>query len=178
MIQYCPTKPMILTIAGGKLSTTTMVQVQLPSQWMISILLVLLAGMVFLFFRFNVLSYNRDIMRELLRQILRKLRKKEKVLIIREQGKEILIPTTQIQYVKSAGNYIEIHTPQQTHLIRGKISSFPNMVPDPLEFIRVHRSYIVRLDHMEQKNKKKVKVNGTEIPIGDSYRAQLPEAII
>ena len=128
---------------------------------------------IYLFFRYNILSYNRDIIRELLRQLLKKIKRKPTFLLVKEQGKEIKIDTTTILYVKSSGNYLEIITEQWKHLIRLKIGDFLSLVPDPLEFLRIRRSYIVRLDKIDQKSKKEVFNRDQKITVGETYLHQL-----
>ena len=39
------------------------------------------------------------------------------------------------------------------------------------QFIRVHRSYIVRKDKIESVDRGRIVVNGACIPIGESYKA-------
>ena len=129
--------------------------------------------LIYLFFRYNILSYNRDIVRELLRQLLKKVSGKKKYVVFREQGKEIKIPTSSIYYVKAEGNYIEIITDHKKHVVRYKIGEFLGTVSDPLEFLRVNRSYIVRIDKVEAKGKAELTVKGEKIPVGETYIDQL-----
>lgn len=145
--------------------------------WFVTLVLVLISALIYLFFKVKVLTYNQDIIRELLRLWVRKIKKKEKYFVFREQGKEIRIKTNTILYVKSSGNYMDIITEEKTYVMRCKIGDFINKVPDPLEFLRVHRSYIVRIDKVEQKTKKSVFINKVEIPVGDTYLEQLDKIV-
>jgi DNA-binding LytR/AlgR family response regulator len=79
--------------------------------------------------------------------------------------------------VKSAGNYVEVITEQKNYTIRTKIGEFINLMPDPLEYLRIHRSYIVRIDKVAEKNSKEVTVNGEKIPVSNSYVAELNNLI-
>lgn len=141
--------------------------------WFFSAVTVSAAGFVYLFFKFRILSYNRDITRELLRQLLKRIRKKANYVVLREQGKDLRIDSTTICYVKADGNYIEIHTDTKRHVIRYKIGEFLDLTPDPLEYLRINRSYIIRLDKVQEKNKKEVTVRGEKIPVGETYLDQL-----
>lgn len=145
--------------------------------WFVAGVLMLLGALIYLFFRVKVLTYNQDIIRELLRLWVRKIKKKEKYFVFREQGKEIRIKTNTILYVKSSGNYMDIVTEEKTYVMRCKIGDFINKVPDPLEFLRVHRSYIIRIDKVEQKTKKSVFIMKAEIPVGDTYLEQLDKIV-
>ena len=78
-----------------------------------------------------------------------------------------------INYVKADGNYIEIHTDKKKYVIRYKIGEFLGMVPDPLEYLRISRSYIIRLDKVQEKSKKDVTVAGEKITVGETYLDEL-----
>jgi DNA-binding LytR/AlgR family response regulator len=134
---------------------------------------VVIVLLIYLFFRFRILSYNRDITRELLRQLLKRVRKKTMYVTFREQGKDIRISTHTVCFVKSNGNYLEIRTDQKKYIIRYKIGEFLDLVPDPLEYLRINRSCIVRLDKVQEKGKKDVTVNGEQLPVGETYLNQL-----
>jgi ligand-binding sensor domain-containing protein len=129
--------------------------------------------LIWLFFRYRILIYNRDLIRELLRQTLKRIRKPTNHFIIKEQGNEIRIDTSTILFVKSSSNYIEIHTEKGTHVVRCKIGEFMDMVPDPIEFLRIRRSYIIRIDKVDAKNKKEVVIGNEKIPVGETYLKEL-----
>lgn len=135
--------------------------------------IILLLIIIYLFFRYNILSYNRDIVRELLRQLLKRVKRNAKYVVFREQGKEIRIQSDSIRYVKSEGNYLEIYTDTKKHLVRCKIGDFTTLVPDPLEFLRINRSYIVRIDKISEKGRKEVLVGSDRIPVGETYADQI-----
>jgi ligand-binding sensor domain-containing protein len=143
--------------------------------WFIVSVTVFVIALIYLFFRFRILSYNRDITRELLRQLLKRLTKKTNHVVFREKGKDIRISTNTIHFVRSDDNYIEIHTDSKKYVIRYKIGDFLSLVPDPLEYLRISRSCIVRLDKVQEKSKKDVTVKGEKIPVGETYLDQLPK---
>lgn len=145
--------------------------------WFIIIVTAGVTALIYLFFRIRVLTYNKDIIRELLRLWVRKIKKKEKYFVFKEQGKEIRIPTNTILYVKSSGNYMDIVTEEKVYVMRCKIGDFISKVPDPLEFLRVHRSYIIRIDKVEQKTKKMVLIKKQEIPVGETYLEELDKIV-
>jgi ligand-binding sensor domain-containing protein len=129
--------------------------------------------LIYLFFKYRILLYNEDIVRELLRYILKIIQRNEKSIIIKVSGTKVKIVTSEILYVKSDGNYLEIHTQNQKYLTREKISNFLKIVPDPIEFIQVRRSHIVRLDKITEKGKKHLMINDIKIQIGETYLEKL-----
>ena len=74
-----------------------------------------------------------------------------------------------IMYIESDGNYVTFHTAKRAILARYKISEVVKLLPNQF-FIRVHRSYIVALKHIETVKKHCVIIHGKEIPISSNYR--------
>ncbi|MEM6720611.1 MAG: LytTR family transcriptional regulator DNA-binding domain-containing protein [Bacteroidota bacterium] len=156
------------------------IQIQAPfwkRPWFIIAVILGIVTLIYLFFRYRILSYNRHIIRELLRLLIKKIKRKELYFSFKEAGKEIRIKTDTILYIKSAGNYVEVVTEQKNYTIRTKIGEFINLMPDPLEYLRIHRSYIIRIDKVAEKNSKEVTVNKQKIPVSNSYVAALENLI-
>ena len=135
----------------------------------IVIVIVLLVLLVYSFFRFRILTYNQEIIRELLRQLLKRVKKKTSYFIVRCNGKDVKINSSDVLFVQASGNYVEIHTLNGKYLIREKISNFIELTPDPIEYIRISRSCVVRIDKIQEKGKDMVRINDTEIKVGVTY---------
>ena len=58
-----------------------------------------------------------------------------------------VIPVTKIIYLEAEDDYVMIHTEESKHLKKGTMKYFEEHL-DPSEFVRVHRSYIVRVDQV------------------------------
>ncbi len=67
-----------------------------------------------------------------------------KQILVREQDRAFFLAVDDIQRVAAAGNYVEVHTAGKVHLIRDSLSDFIAQL-DPSEFLRVHRSHVVRI---------------------------------
>lgn len=79
----------------------------------------------------------------------------------------------EILYFESDANYVTIHLQSQKKvMIRSTLNDFTSQV-DPKIFIRVHRSYSVNSNKIEDIFPTEVAVQGIKIPIGKSYREQL-----
>ena len=141
--------------------------------WFYSLSVVLFIGLIYLFFRIRVLTYNKDIVRELMRLAIKKLKPNDQFYNFRANGVDFKIPTNQILYINSQGNYLDIITTKKTHTIRCKIGDFIDTTPDSLEYLRVHRSYIIRIDQVSSKGKNWVVINEQQIPVGETYLHQL-----
>jgi ligand-binding sensor domain-containing protein len=145
--------------------------------WFYTLLALLLVGLVYTFIKINVLTYSKDITRELIRLIVKRLKRKEKYISFKDRGAEIKINTNSILFVKSSGNYIDIKTDDKMHTIRMNIGKFLENVPDRLEYLRVHRSYIVRIDKITKKSKSGLLINDIKIPVSQSYHKNLKKIL-
>jgi hypothetical protein len=147
------------------------------SGWFIFLLAVTIIFVIYLFFRIRVLTYNRDIVRELMRVLLNRLTPKSKQFKVRVQGATVKVNSLDVGFVKSTGNYLEIHTTKNRFVTRMKIGDFENIPPDKLDYIRVNRSYIVRIDKITSKSPKSLRVLDQDIPIGRTYQKSISELL-
>ena len=67
-----------------------------------------------------------------------------KQILVRDGDRAFFLPVEDIQRVAAAGNYVEVHAHSRVHLIRESLSGFIAQL-DPSEFLRVHRSHVVRV---------------------------------
>lgn len=138
--------------------------------WFILLLIVTSGLLIYWFFKVRILIYNRDLVRELLRLIVRKIKPRTNSFVIWSQGKEIRITSNDVLYFKAEGNYLEIFTKDKKYMFRYKIGDVKALVPDKLEYLQVHRSYVVRLDKISGKSLETLDVQGHIIPIGKTYK--------
>lgn len=75
-----------------------------------------------------------------------------------------------IEYVVSQGNYMEYFTTEKKLLSRQTIQEALQSLPAD-QFIRIHRSYIVSVKHIQKVTRNSVWVNKVEIPVGASYES-------
>ncbi len=76
-----------------------------------------------------------------------------------------------VLFVESIKDYVRIHTLEQQIMTKDKISEFEKKLPDT--FIRIHRSFIVNTKKIKAFSQHDIEVNGTEIPIGISYKKEV-----
>ena len=93
-------------------------------------------------------------------------------------GNEIfLIPSREVYFVKASDNYSYVNTRGKSFLADFSIGDLEEKLSPHGHFLRVHRSYIVNLDHVQKMRKdspqKVVIVLGddsqSEVPVGSSY---------
>lgn len=83
----------------------------------------------------------------------------------------------EILYVEALKEYIKIKTEGESLISLVRMKSVIEQLPETL-FLRVHRSFIVNISKITQITQEDIMVNGTNIPIGDSYREEVREKVI
>jgi len=81
------------------------------------------------------------------------------------------LKTEDIIYIRGTGNYLAFVTLKKETLALLTMKEALDILPD--KFVRVHKSYIVNLDHVDLVDNDEVKIRDIRIPIGDHYRAGL-----
>ncbi|MDJ0655356.1 MAG: LytTR family DNA-binding domain-containing protein [Xanthomonadales bacterium] len=67
--------------------------------------------------------------------------------LVRKLGKDFLLRSDQIEWIEAAGNYMNLHARGRVFPIRETMAALEQNL-NPQNFARVHRSYIVNLDHV------------------------------
>ena len=93
----------------------------------------------------------------------------EQTVFIKSGSEFHQVPIQNIKYIESDGNYVTFHTTKRSILARYKISEVKELLPQQF-FVRVHRSYIVAIKHIETIKKHCVVIDEVEIPISSKYR--------
>jgi two-component system LytT family response regulator len=90
-------------------------------------------------------------MEEKLRRLLKEVRTEPKYLKripVKSARDTTLVLTEEIDWINSAGHYLELHAGGEKHLIREQLSRLEAKL-DPEKFVRIHRSTIVNLDSIK-----------------------------
>ncbi len=75
-------------------------------------------------------------------------------------------------FIEGQHEYVTFHTPQRRVTALFALKDLEEMLPQD-RFVRVHKSYIVSFNHIQDLDKSDVTVAGTKIPVGASYRDEL-----
>lgn len=126
-----------------------------------------------------------------LQQILRNLRASragddmpifETEFWLRSSSGLVRVPVDAIDFVSSADEYVSIHTPSGSHLMRGSIRQFADRV-EPGLFVRVHRRWLVKRSAIAELSTRRigrtevVLRNGTRLPAGRVHLKQVRQII-
>ncbi|MFH6982488.1 LytR/AlgR family response regulator transcription factor [Marinoscillum luteum] len=99
-----------------------------------------------------------------------------KNLFVKSESLLINLNLKEILYVEAYGDYVKIHTKERTHVVYGKLKDTEESLPES-EFVRVHRSFIVRIDKIKNIDQGNLQIEDKIIPVSASYRAHLLESI-
>jgi DNA-binding LytR/AlgR family response regulator len=92
-----------------------------------------------------------------------------KDLVLRVDYGLVKLVLTDILFIEAYDNYLKIHVLNlKPTIVRMTMKTLLCSLPGDL-FIRVHRSYIVSLNHIEHVRNKVISVAGQKIPLGSSY---------
>lgn len=81
----------------------------------------------------------------------------------------VKVPLKDLLWIKSEGNYLELHTLERRFVVRSSLKEFMEKLPDP-QFFRVHKSFAINLKHVDAIDNAIVIVAGETIPLGRNYR--------
>jgi len=103
-------------------------------------------------------------------------------ILIKDTDKAFFLSVDDIQRISAAGNYIEVHARGKVHLVRDTLTTFIAQL-DPAEFLRVHRSHVVRINFISEMRPlfhgdyELVLKDGQALSLSRRYKALLPPAI-
>ncbi len=102
----------------------------------------------------------------------------DKNLVINDGGSTILVKHSEILYIKAENVYVNIVTQNKNYLLRKKFVDIENEL-DNINFVRIHRSYIVNLEYISSFDGKSVILtDGTNLPLSRSCEKQFKDAVM
>ena len=102
---------------------------------------------------------------------------------VRRDGREILVPTSEVARFESAGNYVVLHTAEGRYDVRTTLAELERGL-DPARFVRVHRSNIVQLDQIREIQPwssgdfRLILRDGSQVNLSRRYRPRLDRLIL
>ena len=83
-----------------------------------------------------------------------------------------------IIYIESAGEYLRLHLADGTKLVTlFRLKNMESALPSD-KFVRIHRSFIVNIDHITGYTKGRVFLTGDDyLPIGENYKESFSSVV-
>ncbi|RED22462.1 LytTR family two component transcriptional regulator [Flavobacterium cutihirudinis] len=95
---------------------------------------------------------------------------------VKVDGYFIDIELDQLLFAQSFGNYVKLHTAKRTYLASITTTELEKCLPEK-NFMRIHKSYIVALDKIEETEKDFVVIKQEKLPIGITYKRELSDRL-
>ncbi|MCU0445026.1 MAG: LytTR family DNA-binding domain-containing protein [Microscillaceae bacterium] len=93
----------------------------------------------------------------------------DKFIFVKTEYKIVKVNLKDVLYIEGLKDYIRIVLPQSQLLTLQSMKYMESTLPNKM-FVRVHKSYIVSIRHLETIERNKIKVRDKWIPIGNTYR--------
>ncbi|SDL79198.1 DNA-binding response regulator, LytR/AlgR family [Catalinimonas alkaloidigena] len=90
-------------------------------------------------------------------------------LFVKVNGKMVRLDLTQVQYIEALSDYVIIVTDAHKHIVYSTMKAIDERLSGDY-FMRIHRSYIINLKHIDTIEDNSVVINGKYIPISKSYQ--------
>ena len=106
----------------------------------------------------------------------------QELVIKNDNNERLLLPITDIRWIDAAGDYMCIHTPNETHIIRITMKKLAANL-DPNVFVRIHKSTLVNIEYIRSvkslKNSECIIALDEEVnlKVSRNYSAQIHEHI-
>jgi len=91
---------------------------------------------------------------------------------IRSGYEQVRVELKDILYAESSGNYIQFVLKDKKIASRLTMTEAEALLP-ATDFMRIHRSYIAAIKHIQKMDRRTVYIHQTELPIGAAYAAAI-----
>ena len=104
-------------------------------------------------------------------------------LFVKYRNRIIPVKTRDLQWIEAQGDYAMLHTESKAYLTNFTLNRLEEML-DPTEYIRIHRSSIVKVSSVKELLRKEsggysvLLTSGTELPVGRTRLSQLKLSLI
>ncbi len=92
-----------------------------------------------------------------------------RTLLIKQDSKLVKLDLENIYYIEAFSDYVNIYTKTTRHTVLSTMKAIESKLPSS-EFMRVHRSYIVRLDKISTIEENTIVLNDKLIPVSRSNK--------
>ena len=94
----------------------------------------------------------------------------EVTLFVRANGKFKKICNNEILFIEAAGSYIHIQMKTERHTLSQNLTHFQKKTP-LANLVRIHRSYVVNVDHIDSFEDSFVFIQNHKLPLSDNFKA-------
>lgn len=99
--------------------------------------------------------------------------KSDDFLFVKTDGKLIKVNLNDLQFVEGLKDYLYLHLKNEKLIVLDTLKDFELKLPN--NFMRVHKSYIVRLDQIHSIERSRIFIQNKIIPVGDTYKERFQQ---
>jgi DNA-binding LytR/AlgR family response regulator len=88
---------------------------------------------------------------------------------LKTNGDYIRVNYSDLVYIECVKNYLRIVTTKGTHMVPVTMKHIEEILPQD-KFCKIHRSYIVSLNHIDRFNNKWIYMREKKLPISEQHR--------
>lgn len=104
--------------------------------------------------------------------------RRDEAIYVKESGSTRRIMLSDISVIKGLAEYVQIYLASSPRPVTTLMSLRALEEALPVErFMRIHRSYIINLDAVEEVGHNRVRIASEELPVSESYRGRFREYI-
>jgi len=93
----------------------------------------------------------------------------ENFIYVKENKKVIKIYLSDIRFIEGLGEYVQIYTDKRKIITKTSMTLMEEKLPT-VNFLRIHKSYIVPISKIEAFTANTVEIQGKELPIGRNFK--------
>ena len=97
-------------------------------------------------------------------------------LYIKSNLKKRKVYTKDIKWVEALGDYVKVVTSNSNIIVLSSLRSFEKKLPID-KFLRIHKSYIINLDRVDNLSNKTVEIESNLIPVSRNKKAELEKML-
>jgi DNA-binding LytR/AlgR family response regulator len=91
---------------------------------------------------------------------------------VKSDKKMVRVMLKDLLYIEGLKDYVKVHTTETSIITYQTLTYFEEKLSGD-QFIRIHRSYIVSLNHIHAYNATQIEIGKVSIPIGSSYAREI-----
>ncbi len=93
-------------------------------------------------------------------------------ILVKADKKLYALQFSEILFLEGQGDYIRIRTGQHSLVVHDTIKNFLSSLPEE-EFMRIHKSYVINLKHIEYIEGNQVRIGEHTLPVSPVHREEL-----
>lgn len=98
-------------------------------------------------------------------------------IFVKSEGRHIKVQLSDIYFIEGLKDYVKLHTAQGKIVMHSTMKNLEENLSSHTNFLRVHKSYIINTDHVDQIGPNDLYIKGQEIAIGSTYKNDVQGAL-